>query len=102
MSAGENDKTSPMVDRTDGSNAFADGERGEDRPAGKGTVPTDEQRRERKATIAYSRAEGRGFGSGLELEDWLEAERQVDDEMAAQASRVTSDESDSPGSTRAR
>ena len=44
----------------------------------------------RIAEIAYGFAERRGFTPGLELEDWLEAVRQVDDEIAAQFSRITS------------
>ena len=32
---------------------------------------------ERVATAAYYRAEKRGFTPGQELEDWLEAEREI-------------------------
>ncbi len=37
-----------------------------------------EQRREMIATMAYYRAQARGFEGGTELEDWLESERAVD------------------------
>jgi hypothetical protein len=37
-----------------------------------------EQRRTRIEARAYQLAERRGFAEGAELDDWLEAERQVD------------------------
>jgi hypothetical protein len=37
-----------------------------------------EARRRRTAIAAFYRAEARGFAPGRELEDWLEAEREVD------------------------
>jgi hypothetical protein len=37
----------------------------------------DEHRRRRIAMAAYYRAERRGFAPGGELEDWLEAEREL-------------------------
>jgi hypothetical protein len=39
---------------------------------------TAEERESRIATAAYWIAERRGFTPGLELDDWLEAEREVD------------------------
>jgi hypothetical protein len=36
------------------------------------------QRRERIEILAYSLAQRRGFAGGCELDDWLEAERQID------------------------
>ena len=38
-------------------------------------------RKQRIATLAYERAESRGFAPGHELEDWLAAEREVDDQF---------------------
>ncbi len=40
-----------------------------------------EDRATRIAEAAYWRAERRGFAAGQELEDWLAAEREVDDEI---------------------
>jgi len=40
-----------------------------------------EERRSRIALAAYLRAEERGFRPGCELADWLEAERQIDEEL---------------------
>jgi hypothetical protein len=37
-----------------------------------------EERQEWIATTAYFRAQRRGFATGHEAEDWLEAEREVD------------------------
>jgi hypothetical protein len=39
---------------------------------------TDDERRERISVAAYYNAERRGFQTGGETDDWLEAERQVD------------------------
>lgn len=38
-------------------------------------------RLQRIATAAYYKAEARGFVPGLEMEDWLEAEAEVDTEV---------------------
>ncbi len=38
-------------------------------------------RLERIATSAYYRAEARGFVPGLEMEDWLQSEAEVDADM---------------------
>ena len=35
-------------------------------------------RQQRIAERAYARAEGRGFSGNQDLEDWLEAEREID------------------------
>ena len=40
------------------------------------------KRRDRIAEAAYYNAQRRGFQPGHEVEDWLEAEKQVDDEAA--------------------
>jgi Protein of unknown function (DUF2934) len=41
-----------------------------------------ESREARIAEAAYWRAERRGFAAGQELDDWLAAEREVDDDLA--------------------
>ena len=41
-----------------------------------------ESREARIAEAAYWRAERRGFTAGQELDDWLAAEKEVDDDMA--------------------
>jgi hypothetical protein len=38
----------------------------------------ESQRREMIATAAFLRAERRGFSSGLEVDDWLSAEEEID------------------------
>jgi len=40
-----------------------------------------EDRREMIALGAYYRAESRGFAPGRDLEDWLEAESEIDDAL---------------------
>jgi hypothetical protein len=50
-------------------------------PKGRPAAPApagDPARRARIAIAAYYRAERRGFTPGRELDDWLEAEREVD------------------------
>lgn len=42
--------------------------------------PSTEDRQRRIAERAYQIAERRGFTPGAELEDWLAAEREIDDE----------------------
>ena len=42
---------------------------------------TDEERRQKIATAAYYKAEKRGFEAGRDVEDWLEAERSIDDSL---------------------
>jgi hypothetical protein len=42
------------------------------------TETTAEARRRRTAIAAFYRAQARGFAPGKELEDWLEAEREID------------------------
>lgn len=57
-------------------------------PAGRAPQPAppgDPARRARIAISAYYRAERRGFAPGHEVEDWLEAEREVDRAAAAAA-----------------
>jgi DUF2934 family protein len=46
-----------------------------------------ESREARIAEAAYWRAERRGFGGGQELDDWLAAEREVDDDIAGRQTR---------------
>ncbi|HZP10806.1 MAG TPA: DUF2934 domain-containing protein [Nevskiaceae bacterium] len=47
-------------------------------------VPKDDGSREaRIAREAYYRAERRGFAPGKELDDWLEAERELEQSQAA-------------------
>ena len=41
-------------------------------------VPTPDERRAMIAEAAYYRAEQRGFAPGLEIEDWLAAERDIE------------------------
>lgn len=46
-----------------------------------------ESREARIAEAAYWRAERRGFSAGQELDDWLAAEREVDQDIAAKQAR---------------
>lgn len=46
-----------------------------------------ESREARIAEAAYWRAERRGFSGGQELDDWLAAEREVDQDIAAKQPR---------------
>jgi hypothetical protein len=41
-------------------------------------TPADDSRQELIAQAAYRRWEGRGFGHGGDLQDWLEAEAEFD------------------------
>ncbi len=45
--------------------------------------PTDEERQRFVAEAAYFRAERRGFTQGGELDDWLEAEAEIDARLRA-------------------
>jgi hypothetical protein len=85
---GKIDVTSPMANSTGGSDVIPDEEGNGDRMNFEG-IP-EEERRERIATLAYAKAQGRGFEPGWDFEDWLEAEREVDDEIAATNSRPLS------------
>lgn len=49
---------------------------------------TDEERHRMIASIAYFQAERRGFVPGGELEDWLQAEREVDELLRVHATRA--------------
>lgn len=51
-------------------------------PAEAGTAHERPARHERIAVAAYRRAEQRGFEAGAELDDWLQAEREIDAEDA--------------------
>ncbi len=56
--------------------------------AGTQAAPTSaEARREMIARAAYFRAERRGFAPGRELEDWLEAEAEVDAQLGLKPAR---------------
>lgn len=46
-----------------------------------------ESRAARIAEAAYWRAERRGFGGGQELDDWLAAEKEVDEDIATRQPR---------------
>ena len=41
-------------------------------------IESGRDRQQRIATAAYYRAEHRGFNSGDEIQDWLEAEAEID------------------------
>lgn len=59
------------------------GHRGkEPMPSGLGV----EERSRRIAEAAYYRAEKRGFCPGCEMDDWLEAEKEIDDQLREQVS----------------
>ena len=45
------------------------------------------RRKELIAAAAYARAESRGFSPGHELEDWLEAEKEVDAAVSSQKTK---------------
>ena len=47
------------------------------------TYWTDEMRQEEISRRAYYRAEQRGFSPGYEMEDWLAAEKEVNERMGA-------------------
>lgn len=47
----------------------------------------DAERREHIATAAYYNAERRGFREGNEVDDWLEAEKQIDGRLTAKGQR---------------
>ena len=47
-----------------------------------------ESREARIAEAAYWRAERRGFTAGQELDDWLAAEKEVDDDIATKRARL--------------
>jgi hypothetical protein len=51
------------------------------------SAPADEppeQRERRIADRAYEIARDRGFGAGAELDDWLQAEREIDEQWREQ------------------
>ena len=51
-------------------------------------IPSFSENREaRIAEAAYWRAERRGFGAGQELDDWLAAEKEVDEDDASRQKR---------------
>jgi hypothetical protein len=55
------------------------------RPSRAGTHSATADRWRRIATAAYLRAERRGFAGHAELQDWLEAEKEVDDQLTREA-----------------
>ena len=81
-------QSSQMANSTGGSDVLPQGGQDEEvqSNADKSTATAENERRIRISTIAYAKALSRGFEPGWELDDWLEAERQVDDELAARAS----------------
>jgi hypothetical protein len=52
-------------------------------PTADKTYWTDEMRQEEISRRAYYRAEQRGFSPGYEMEDWLAAEKEVNERMGA-------------------
>jgi DUF2934 family protein len=51
-------------------------------------IPSFSETREaRIAEAAYWRAERRGFSAGQELDDWLAAEKEVDEDLATRQAR---------------
>lgn len=48
-----------------------------------GTSVDAAEREARIAVAAFFAAEARGFAPGRELDDWLQAERQIDEDLAA-------------------
>ncbi len=50
-------------------------------PAGTGTIVSPEERERMIAEAAYFRALQRGFSGGDAVEDWLVAEREVDERL---------------------
>jgi Protein of unknown function (DUF2934) len=53
------------------------------------TEDSAEARRRRTAIAAFYRAQARGFAPGRELEDWLEAEREIDALDASRSETAT-------------
>ena len=45
----------------------------------KPTAPSPEERQRWVATAAYHRAEKRGFAPGYDMQDWLDAEAEIDE-----------------------
>jgi hypothetical protein len=62
------------------------GSRGRDRQNLSSDLQT---REERIAAAAYQRATERDFEPGFELDDWLSAEREIDEQIAAEQLRAT-------------
>ena len=50
-------------------------------PEESGDIINQADRDARIAELAYQKAESRGFEAGHELEDWLEAERELEEEQ---------------------
>jgi hypothetical protein len=59
-----------------------------------------EARRRRTAIAAFYRAQARGFAPGRELEDWLEAEREVDSLDAARHEQAATPQPAAAGANR--
>lgn len=51
------------------------------KPGGNGALISDQSRQNRIEVAAYYIAKKRGFQSGSELEDWLQAEKEVDRQL---------------------
>lgn len=82
---------SPMADSTGGDDIPPDTLAG-DRTAPDRIPLTDAARHARIMELANAMAKRRGVAATPTLEEWLEAERQTDDEIAARLSRITSRE----------
>ncbi|MBI3898889.1 MAG: DUF2934 domain-containing protein [Gammaproteobacteria bacterium] len=59
-------------------------------------VITAEKRRALIAEIAYFRAEARGFAGGDATDDWLQAERQVDEKLMTPSAKNPPARADNP------
>lgn len=66
--------TQPAVSRTD--------------PLSAAVPPSDEARRRMIAEAAYYHAEHRGFATGAELEDWLQAEQEIAQQLEQESASI--------------
>lgn len=58
------------------------------RPRSAAAPVSADERHRMIASAAYFRAESRGFAPGAELEDWLDAEREVEDRLRSDGTRA--------------
>jgi len=68
----------PSVDAGGGAVGGADAESTSAQTEAQGQRMSDEERQRRIADAAYRKAQERGFDGNREIDDWLEAEREVD------------------------
>ena len=88
-----------MTTRERGTKKSGDKARSPRYPAGD-TADAASERRQRIAEAAYYNAERRGFSGNLEVEDWLEAEKQIDSTAAGrEAQQPERADSTAPGGT---